>query len=409
MQLFAVLFRLAWRNLWRNHRRTFIMLGAIGVGVWAMIFMTALTRGMVDQMIIDSIGVLPGHVQMHDPDYQDDPSISNRISFSDADLAEKFGAADFRAWASRVRVPAIITSERESRGVTLLGIDPDAEREISFFNYDEVDGRFLTDPADKGIVIGRKLAETLETEIGKRVVLMSQDPDNEVADRGFRVVGLYSAKTKAVEEAYAYVGKSTVQKMLRIDDVTTEVVFLGDDYRNVDPLYEAVASAANDSVSVQRWYDIDTYLGTMLGVMDGFVLIWVIVIFLALSFGLVNTLVMAVFERVREIGLMLALGMKPASILGQIVIESMLLISLGLAIGNFLAWATVVPLESGIDISIVSDGMEMWGMSSMLYPKLYASDMILASSVVLLLGFLASLSPAWRASRYEPVEAITKV
>ena len=409
MRLLGILFRLAWRNLWRNHRRTIIMLGAIGVGVWAMIFMTALTRGMVDQMIVDSIGVLPGHVQVHHPDYQDDPSISNRIFASDDDIRERLDTAAIKAWASRVRVPAIITSERESRGVTLLGVDPDAEREISFFDYDKVEGRFLTDTSDKGIIIGKRLAETLETDIGKRVVLMSQDPENDIADRGFRVVGLYTGKTKAVEEAYAYIGKATAQKMLRIGETTTELVFLGDEYRNVDPIYIAVAAAVNEDLSVQRWYDIDTYLGTMLRVMDGFVLVWVVVIFLALSFGLVNTLVMAVFERVREIGLMLALGMKPGSILGQIVIESMLLIALGLAIGNVLAWATVVPLESGIDISIVGDGMEMWGMSSMLYPKLYVSDMILASSVVLLLGFLASLSPAWRASRYEPVEAITKV
>jgi ABC-type lipoprotein release transport system permease subunit len=101
--------------------------------------------------------------------------------------------------------------------------------------------------------------------------------------------------------------------------------------------------------------------------------------------------------------------MKPGSILGQIIIESMLLLSLGLILGNLLAWATVLPLQDGIDVSIVAEGMEMWGASSMLYPKLYVSDMVLASVVVLLLGFLASLSPAWRASRYEPVEAITKV
>jgi ABC-type lipoprotein release transport system permease subunit len=143
--------------------------------------------------------------------------------------------------------------------------------------------------------------------------------------------------------------------------------------------------------------------------MDGFMLIWVVVIFLALSFGLVNTLVMAVFERVREIGLMLALGMKPAMILGQIIIESMLLLGVGLLIGDVLAYASVIPLESGIDISAVAKGMEMVGASSTLYPKLYLKDVVLANVVVLLLGFLASLSPAWRASRYEPVEAITKV
>jgi len=116
-----------------------------------------------------------------------------------------------------------------------------------------------------------------------------------------------------------------------------------------------------------------------------------------------------VFERVREIGLMLALGMKPASILGQIIIESMMLLSVGLLIGDTLAWVTVKPLESGIDISVVAKGMEMFGASSVLYPKLHMDDVILSNVVVLVLGFLASLSPAWRASRYEPVEAITKV
>ena len=409
MRILPVLGRLAWRYLWRNHRRTIIMLSAISVGAWAMMFMTALTRGMVDQMISDGISVIPGHVQIHDPAYLDDPSVTNRVSYSDAELAARFDDAGFVAWASRVRVPAVITSERESRGVTLLGIDPAAERAFSFVDYDAVDGRFLEGVDDTGIVIGAKLADTLETRVGKRVVLMSQDPDNEIADRGFRVVGLFHANIESYEDSFVFVGKQTAQQLLRIGDTTTEVVFLGDDYRDVEPVYRKVVAAVDDSVRVSRWTEVDKYLGTMLKTMDGFMLIWVVVIFLALSFGLVNTLVMAVFERVREIGLMLALGMKPAMILGQIIIESMLLLIVGLLIGDVLAYATVRPLESGIDISIVAKGMEMFGASSMLYPKLYLKDVVLANVVVLFLGFLASLSPAWRASRYEPVEAITKV
>jgi ABC-type lipoprotein release transport system permease subunit len=409
MRTIPVLSRLAWRYLWRNHRRTIIMLSAIVIGVWAMIFMTALTRGMVDQMIKDGISVLPGHVQAHNPLFLDDPSVSNRISIGDAELSRMFDPLRFKAWASRVKVPAVITSERESRGVTLLGIDPAAERGFSFVTYDDVEGRFLENAEDNAVVIGRKLANTLDTRIGKRVVLMSQDPDNEIADRGFRVAGLFEASMPAFEEMYVFVGKKTAQKMLRIGDATTEIVFVGDDYRDVEPTYDRVRETLDGNLKVSRWYEIDTYLGTMLKVMDGFVLIWVIVIFLALSFGLVNTLVMAVFERIREIGLMLALGMKPASILGQIIIESMMLLVVGLAIGDLLAWATIQPLKEGIDISAVAEGMEMMGASSVLYPKLYLYDMVLANVVVLILGFLASLSPAWRASRYEPVEAITKV
>ncbi|MEJ2256345.1 MAG: FtsX-like permease family protein [Woeseiaceae bacterium] len=409
MRILPVLAQLAWRYLWRNRRRTIIMLSAVSVGIWAMIFMMALSRGMVDQMISDGISVIPGHVQIHDPDFLDDPSISNPIPYSEAELEHKFDDAGFVAWASRVRVPAVITSERESRGVTLLGIDPAAEREFTFVDYDRVDGRFLDGVDDNGLVMGAKLADTLETEVGKRVVLMSQGPDNDIADRGFRVVGLFHTSRESYEESFVFLGRQTAQEMLHIGDATTEVVFVGDDYRNVDPVFEKVTAAVDDSVTVSRWTEVDRYLGTILKTMDGFMLIWVVVIFLALSFGLVNTLVMAVFERVREIGLMLALGMKPGMVLGQIVIESMLLLSIGLLIGDVLAYISVKPLESGIDLSIVAKGMEMFGASSVLYPKLYLKDVILANVVVLLLGFLASLSPAWRASRYQPVEAITRM
>jgi ABC-type lipoprotein release transport system permease subunit len=408
MNALRVLLMLAWRNLWRNHRRTIIMLSAISIGVWAMIFMTALTQGMVNEMIKDGISVLPGHVQVHHPDYRDDPNINNLIAMPDTELSAAFAAADFEQWATRIKVPAVITSERESRGITLLGIDPQRERDLTFVDYADVDGRFLEDAGDNGVVIGRKLAATLETEVGKRIVIMSQDPDNDIADRGFRVVGLFGANMESFEENYVFAGKATIQALLGVGDHVTEAVAMGEDYRNVDAVYETVAAIVDDNVVVNRWTDLDSYLGTMLKVMDGFVLIWVIVIFLALSFGLVNTLVMAVFERIREIGLMLALGMKPSSILCQIIFESMMLLVCGLAIGNLLAWASITPLKGGIDISIVADGMEMMGAASVLYPQLRLEDVVLANVVVLVLGFFASLSPAWRASRYQPIEAITK-
>lgn len=409
MHMVAILTTLAWRNLWRNHRRTLIMLAAVILGTWAMIFMTALMRGMVTQMIQDGISALPGHIQVHHPEYRDDPSVANLISISDTELAAKFDDADIAHWATRVRVPAVITSEYESRGITLLGVDPDRERGLTFVDYDEVEGRFLESTEDTGIVIGKKLAKMLNTRVGKRVVVMSQDPDNEIADRGFRVVGLFTANVSAFEEAFIFAGKSTTQKLLRIDDQVSELIVFGDDYRNVEALYDKVSAIVDSRVEVRRWFEVDAYLGAMLTIMDGFVFVWIIVIFLALSFGLVNTLVMAVFERVREIGLMLALGMKPVYILGQIIIESMMLLVIGLVLGTALSWAAIQPIKDGIDISIVGEGLDMWGMSSVLYPDLLLRDVILANVVVLVLGFFASLAPAWRAAHYEPVAALTKV
>ena len=404
-----IVLRLAWRNLWRNHRRTLIMLAAIVVGVWATIFMTALMRGMVDDMVKDGISALPGHVQVHHPGFRDDPTISNVIAPPEGKLLEALNRPEVVAWATRVRVPAVISSERDTRGVTLIGIEPERERGISFVADDVTEGRYLESRDDRGLVVGRKLVEKLETGLGKRVVIMSQDQDNEIADRGFRIVGIFDSKVVQYEEGYVFAGEGTIQELLGAGDAVSEVAILGTDYRHVDDLTRMVADAAGAGLEVLPWYKLDTYLGSMLAMMDGFVVVWIVVIFLALSFGLVNTLVMAVFERVREIGLMLALGMTPRNILSQILVESILLLVIGLAIGNLAAWATIEPLKGGIDVSIVGEGMEYFGAASVLYPALYLKDVILANVIVIVLGFFASLSPAWRASRYDPVRAITKV
>lgn len=409
MRLLRIVVMLAWRNLWRNHRRTVVMLSAVTVGVWAMIFMTAMMRGMVHDMIRGGIESLPGHVQAHHPDFRDDPSINNLLPFDDGDIEARLDAAGLDVSASRVNVPAVISSERDSRGVILFGIDPARERDLTFLADSIVAGRPLQGPDDTGVVIGRKLLDALETDIGKRVVLMSQDPDNEIADRGYRIVGVFATNPDSQEEAMVFAGRHTVQQMLGIPGRVTEIAILGDNYRNVDPVLRKVTDVTGDDVEVLPWHELNSYIGTMLTVMDGFVLVWIIVIFIALSFGLVNTLVMAVFERVREIGLMLALGLRPAGILLQIVIESLILLALGLLTGSALAFLSVWYFADGIDISIVAEGMAMFGASSMLYPELIWSDVVLANVVVLTLGFLASLSPAWRASRYQPVEAITRV
>ena len=403
---FSVLLTLSWRNLWRNHRRTGIMLGAIAVGVWAMIFMTALMRGMVDDMLNQGISNLPGHIQVQHPDFLDDPSVANSIAVPGGEFEALLQRLDSKRWTTRIRVPAVIASERETRGINLIGIVPAAEDDVSGLPELLTEGRFLESQSDSGVIIGAKLAERLETRLGKRVVVMSQDPENNIRERGFRIVGIYRAKMPGLEEFNVYAARDTLQQLLRIEGRVSQVIVVGEDYREIEPLYRQLRQQAPAGLQVRAWYEIDSYLAAMFNMMDGFVLVWVIIIFLALSFGLVNTLVMAIFERVREIGLIQALGMRPALILYQILMESTLLLLIGLGLGNALALATVKPLESGLDISVVAEGMAMMGASSMLYPKLTSSDLLLANSVVILLGVLTSILPAWRAAQLDPVRAL---
>lgn len=401
--------QLGWRNLWRNKRRTGIMLAAIGVGAWAMIFVTAFSRGMVDQVVRDGIRALPGHVQIHHPGFRDDPSVATLIDRPRADLVAALTDEAVTSWTSRVRVPAVVSSERETRGVTLVGIDPETERDISFVADDLVEGRFLESPEDKGLILGRKMAERLETGLGKRVVVMSQTPSNDIAERGFRIVGLFESELEAQELGFAFAGEEQVQRLLEIGDRTSEIAIAVADLEKVKPVFETVEAAAGEEVEVAPWFEVDSFLFSLHTMMDSFVYLWVIIVFLALSFGLVNTLVMAVFERVREIGLMLALGVTPRNIRAQIVAEALLLLVVGLVLGNVAAWVTLSLFKDGVDLSVVSEGLQQMGAASVLIPSVTLEDVLTANVLVLVLGFFASLSPAWRASRLEPVEAITKV
>ena len=381
------------------------MLGAITVGVWAMIFMTAVMRGMVDDMVRTAILNLPGHVQIHHPGYRSDPSIANSLRPPGQSLLDGLRRPEIVGWSTRVRVPAVVTSEYDTRGTTLVGIDPGAESGLSFIPDSIVEGRFLASPDDDGLIVGRKLIESLETSLGRRVVVMSQDLENEIIDRGYRIVGVFSAKLEHVEESFIFTGRDTVQTMLNMGEAISEISIVGENYRDVSGILD-ILSVVGEDAEVLPWYELDTYIGTMLATMDGFVLIWIVVVFLALSFGLVNTLVMAVFERIREIGLMQALGMRPSMILVQVLLETFMLLLVGLAAGNVLALASIAALSNGIDLSSVSDAMQMMGVANVLYPSLQISDVLLADIVVTVLGMLAGLFPAWRAARYQPAEAI---
>jgi ABC-type lipoprotein release transport system permease subunit len=407
---FTMLITIAWRNLWRNHRRSLIMLAAIAIGLWGMIWMTALMRGMVDQMIDDAISTLSGHIQIHAEGYLDDPSIEHVLPgvAQNPQLETVLNSQQVTAWSQRIRVPGVVRSERDVYGITLVGIDPQQEQGLSFIADSVTEGQYLESVDDKRVLLGRKLIERLETKLGRRIVLMSQDPDNNIAERGFRIGGIYDTDLQATETSYVFAGIETVRKMLQMGSGVSEISLLGHDYRDLDELAIEVRTAAG-TAETKTWLQLDPYMASMLDVMDGFIFVWFGIIFLSLSFGLINTLLMAVFERTRELGLIQALGMPPGNILFMVLIESLIMLVIGLLAGNLLSWLTILPIQDGIDISGVAEGLEWAGMSSTLLPAVKTSDVVLANAIVLVLGVAASLFPAWRASRKVPVEAITRI
>jgi ABC-type antimicrobial peptide transport system permease subunit len=187
----------------------------------------------------------------------------------------------------------------------------------------------------------------------------------------------------------------------------SELAILSQDRDELDNLLQNLRTAA-PALDIQPWQIMTPLVKVMADAFEGFLLVWYFVVFIAMAFGLVNTLLMAVFERTREIGLFQALGMKPRWIVGQVLFESLFLLAIGLIVGNLMSWATLVLTAEGLDFSRYAAGYEMIGLSSLIYPMLKISDVVIANLLVIGLGLLASLYPAWRAARYVPVEAITR-
>lgn len=402
-----LLVTLAWRNLWRHVRRTLLILFALALGVWSMVTLAALTRGSMEQQLNSAFANLIGHAQIHLPGYRDDPVIDYRFDEPASALLAALNNPDILAWAARVRVPAVVSSEQESAGITLVGIDPGRERNLSFLSKAVQGGHLLVDANDPGIVIGRKLADRLETALGRRVVLLTQDRANKIADRGFRVIGIFDTEPDVIETSYVFIGLAQAQRLLGIPGAVSEIGLITPDRNRLDAVLERLRAAA-PKLEVQPWTEIEPTLKLTESVTDVILLIWYVIVFVAMSFGLVNTLLMAVFERTREFGLFQALGMPPRQILGQVLVESLFLLAVGLAIGNLLAFATLAATADGIDLSAFAKGFEMIGVSPILYPLLTLDDALSANLLVFILGLAASLYPAWRAARYVPVEAITR-
>jgi len=401
----------AWRNIWRNRRRTAIILTAVVIGVWSMIFLGALMRGIADQMVRNGIATLTGHIQVHQKGFQADPSIENRIREPGEIrhvLEETLPAKSL--WTARVRVPAVAANARHSAGVTLVGIDPPVEKDLSFIGQAVRSGRYLEKEDPRGILVGEAFLHQFETRIGHRLVLMSQDTAGEIASRSFTIVGIFQGEMESTEKAYAFVTREAAQEMLKMDGAVSEFAILLPEEKDAGPLAARIQnSLPPDSYEVLTWRDMLPLVSAVLALYDQFIFLWYVVVFIAMGFGLVNTVLMAVYERMREFGLLKALGMRPLRIVGDVLLEAFFILVIGVLAGNVLGILSVLALKTrGIDLSAVSAGSEFAGLGRVIYPTLELRDILLANGVVLILGLVVSLYPALRAARFTPVEALAR-
>jgi len=406
---------LAWRNIWRNPRRTIVILLAVIIGVWSMIFLGALMRGMETEMVRNSISTLTGSIQIHHKGYRNDPVVENSMEDTDElDKALNTTLGQGALWAKRVRVNAIASNARHSGGVTLVGIEPEKEAYISFVGKAMISGRYLTSEDKNKIVVGRAFLKKFNTKIGNKLILMSQDTQKEIVSRAFRIVGIFSAESESVEKQFVFVPLSQAMGMLKMGKSISEVSILLPEL-DISGKEEALAAKrltaaiADDTYRVETWQQLLPMMKAYLEMSGFFLYIWYFVVFVAMGFGIVNTTLMAIFERMREFGLMKALGMRPFQIIKGVVTETFFLLVLGILTGNILGFLSVAAIaKNGIDLSVLAAGVEMWGIPRKLYPEIWVQDIAVAGLVVLILGLLVSLYPAFKAARFTPIQAMRK-
>lgn len=399
-----LLLQLSQRNLFRHRRRNIMLLLAICVAVSGVTVMNSLIRGFQYDMREAAVANLTGHVKILAPGYLDNPNIDKSFTLAQ-DWQPDLPPDLLEGWAARIRIPAVIMSERETRGIQFVGIDP-AREHISFIGNVAYTGERLASAEDRRIVIGKELARQLQTAVGRRLVLITQGADGLNREAGFRIAGTYDAEGTGLEKQFVFTGLTALQAMVDAD-VVTEVSIKLASYPKEFSVKQVFVEFFS-GLDVLDWQELEPQAAAMFVFADAAVFIWFLIMMGALIFGLVNTLVTAVMERVQEIGMLRALGMRPGAVIAQVVLESTLIMTAGIAIGLLLGCGFYLWLQDGIDLSQWSEGVELAGIRSLLVPRLLVEDLILVAGLSLVFGILAALYPAWRAVKIKPLEALRR-
>jgi putative ABC transport system permease protein len=404
-----MLLTLAWRNIWRNRRRTLIVLTSIVVGVVALVFFESYVNGFMQQMFDSQLGTHTSHLQIHARGFEDDRIVQNFMTESATPAASLKSSPAVKAFSRRTVSYGLISSASNSAGIVLVGIHPDEEARITTIKASVVAGRYLSDARHEA-VISKRLGETLGVGLGDRVVVMASSMDGKIGSEVFRVAGLFQSPSSAFDKMYAYVPIADAQSMLGVGDRIAEIAILTHDIGAVGTVQDELRRTLGDAFEVLSYRDLLPSLIIMIDLIRQVMRVFYLIIGLAMLFGIINTMLMSVFERIRELGVLKAIGMRNGRLFRMIVLEAFLLGVVGTGAGVALSLAIQIPLEHiGIDLSSFSEGLAAFGAGAILYPVATVNGVLSAVLVVLLFCVLAAVYPAYRAMCLQPINAMRYV
>ena len=404
-----MLLKLAWRNLWRNSRRSLIVLLSIVVGQIAILLYDSLSAGMILQMLDNQIGAHVSHMQIHKAGFNDNQILQNYLP--DAERVAQALQSDpaVAHFSKRVICFGILSSATGSSGINMIGIQPEAESQITDIKSSMIDGQYLSGGRGE-ILIGKRLAEKLDVSIGDKVVAMASKLDGEVGSELFRVTGIFRTVDSEFDKTAMYVPIDNAREMLGLGEHLSEFAVIA---KNLDALpdlkkrLEAQLNASGETYEILTYRELLPLLVMQVDVYGQAVIIFYAIIGLAMVFGIVNAMLMSVFERIREFGVLMAVGMRANRLFRMVMLEALMLGMVGTVTGVAIGYLLYLPLASaGIDLSAFSEGLNSFGVGTTIYPRLFASSIISALLVVPVIAVLAAVYPAMKAIRLTPVDAV---
>ena len=400
---FRIVLSLALRNMLRNKRRTSITLTSVVLGVGSTFILAGIARGMAQQLIHDSVYTLTGHVKIQHPRSLDDPSVEYTVSAPPALLARVNAIKGTKAVLPRLRVSSVIQSEREAAPVSLIGISPRLEEGVSLAGSPSSKGRLLHDPKDSGIVLGESILPSLKSELQRRIVILTQDLEGEVASRGFRIIGTYRAEVRNTEKQFAFTGIESLRTLLGTPDHEYHEISLVLENENLIPPVIGELQRLFPEAEVTSWEELQPLVVSMTKLQSGFLIIWFVIVVISVSFGTINALLMSIFERVREIAIMNSLGMNRRWIIAETILQAFFLLLIGGLLGLLLGVIFLYGyIDDGINVAQFAEGTSIVGVGDRIYPVFYARDALTILGLLTGLGTLGCIYPAWLAARIRP-------
>lgn len=402
-----MIWSISWRNVWRSKTRSLVIITAITLGVFAGVYTIAFMFGWVNQRIDNVIKTEMSHIQLHQPNYLKTNDVQNYITDIDSIKENIENIAEVKAVSTRLIATCMISSAETGSGIQLMGIDPVNEQKVTDLYTKIIDGAYFEGVKRNPIVIGEKLAKKLKVKIRSKIVVTVTEMDGTLSGGAFRIVGIFKTSNSMYDEMRAFVRTEDLKNMIKIKNhIGHEIAVL----LKENDLENTLANQLRKdypNLQVMTWTELMPDMKMMNESMNLMMYIFVVIILLALGFGIINTMLMVILERVKELGMLMAVGMNKMRVFSMIVLETIFLSLVGGVLGIVLAVAlTALTGKTGVNLSFWAKGLNSAGFNSIVYPEIGFDSIVMVTILVIITGILASIYPARKAIKLNPAEAI---